>query len=100
MPAEVVQVGQEIRVKVLKHDVEKGPRFPRPEATYPGPLGDGAAAPIMRVNTLAGRVVSLADYGAFVELEPGVEGLIHISEMSWSKRLRHPSKILKSDDPR
>jgi small subunit ribosomal protein S1 len=47
---------------------------------------------------VAGRVVSLADYGAFVELEPGVEGLIHISEMSWSKRLRHPSKILKIDD--
>ena len=47
---------------------------------------------------VTGRVVSLADYGAFVELEPGVEGLIHISEMSWSKRLRHPSKILKVDD--
>ncbi len=45
-----------------------------------------------------GRVVSLADYGAFVELQPGVEGLIHISEMSWSKRLRHPSKILKLGD--
>jgi small subunit ribosomal protein S1 len=45
-----------------------------------------------------GRVVSLADYGAFVELQPGVEGLIHISEMSWSKRLRHPSKLLKLGD--
>jgi small subunit ribosomal protein S1 len=49
-------------------------------------------------DRVTGRVVSLADYGAFVELEPGVEGLIHISEMSWSKRLRHPSKILKLEE--
>ena len=50
------------------------------------------------IGTITGRVVSLTDYGAFVELKPGVEGLVHISEMSWSKRLRHPSKILKIDD--
>ena len=49
---------------------------------------------------LSGKVVSLTDYGAFVELEPGVEGLIHVSEMSWSKRVKHPSKILNVGDTR
>ena len=96
-PAEVVQVGQEIRVKVLKHDIEKGrvslglkQLTPDPWEMVPQTYHAG--------DHVTGRVVSLADYGAFVELEPGVEGLIHISEMSWSKRLRHPSKILKVDD--
>jgi small subunit ribosomal protein S1 len=93
-PSEVIQVGQEIRVKVLKHDPEKGrvslglkQLTSDPWETVPATYHAGDRA--------MGRVVSLADYGAFVELEPGVEGLIHISEMSWSKRLRHPSKILK-----
>jgi small subunit ribosomal protein S1 len=47
---------------------------------------------------VSGKVVSLTDYGAFIELEPGVEGLIHVSEMSWSKRVKHPSKILNVGD--
>ena len=92
-PSEVVQVGQDIRVKVLKHDVEKGrvslglkQLTPDPWEMVPQTYHAG--------DRVAGRVVSLTDYGAFVELEPGVEGLVHISEMSWSKRLRHPSKIL------
>ena len=92
-PSEVVQVGQDIRVKVLKHDVEKGrvslglkQLAPDPWEMVPQTYHAG--------DRVAGRVVSLTDYGAFVELEPGVEGLVHISEMSWSKRLRHPSKIL------
>ena len=96
-PSEVVQVGQEIRVKVLKHDVEKGrvslglkQLTPDPWEMVPRTYHAG--------DRVTGRVVSLTDYGAFVELEPGVEGLIHISEMSWSKRLRHPSKILKVGD--
>ena len=45
-----------------------------------------------------GRVVNVTDYGAFVELEPGVEGLIHISEMTWSRRMKHPSKVVKPGD--
>ena len=92
-PSEVVQVGQEVRVKVLKHDIEKGrvslglkQLTPDPWEMVPRTYHAG--------DRISGRVVSLTDYGAFVELEPGVEGLIHISEMSWSKRLRHPSKIL------
>jgi len=95
--ADVVKVGEEIRVKILKHDVEKGrvslglkQLTPDPWEMVPRTYHAG--------EHFNGRVVSLADYGAFVELEPGVEGLIHISEMSWSKRLRHPSKILKLDE--
>jgi small subunit ribosomal protein S1 len=96
-PSQALQVGQELRVKVLKHDVEKGrvslglkQLTPDPWEMVPQTYHAGDHA--------TGRVVSLTDYGAFVELEPGVEGLVHISEMSWSKRLRHPSKILKVDD--
>ena len=96
-PSEVVQVGQEIRVKVLKHDPEKG-RISLGLKQLTADPWETVAASYHASDRITGRVVSLADYGAFVELEPGVEGLIHISEMSWSKRLRHPSKILKLDD--
>jgi small subunit ribosomal protein S1 len=96
-PLEVVQVGQEIRVKVLKHDPEKGRISLGLKQLTPDPW-ETVAATYHAGDRVSGRVVSLADYGAFIELEPGVEGLIHISEMSWSKRLRHPSKILKLDE--
>jgi small subunit ribosomal protein S1 len=96
-PSEVVKVGQEIRVKVLKHDLEKGrvslglkQLTPDPWEMVPRTYHPG--------DRVTGRVVSLTDYGAFVELEPGVEGLVHISEMGWSKRLRHPSKVLNMGD--
>ena len=96
-PAEAVSPGQEIEVKVLKFDREKmrvslGHKqlLPDPWATAPGRFPVG-----MRVQ---GRVVGITDYGAFVELEPGVEGLVHVSEMTWSKRVKHPSKILSVGD--
>lgn len=96
-PSAVVQVGDEITVKVLKFDREKerislGLKQMRPdpwtdiERRYP---------PQTRV---IGRVVSVTDYGAFVEIEPGVEGLIHISEMTWSRRMKHPAKVVKPGD--
>jgi small subunit ribosomal protein S1 len=96
-PSEVVQVGQEIRLKVLKHDPEKGRISLGLKQLTPDPW-ESVPVNYHARDRVTGRVVSLADYGAFVELEPGVEGLIHISEMSWSKRLRHPSKILKLDE--
>ena len=96
-PSEIVQVGQEIRVKVLKHDTEKGRVSLGLKQLTPDPW-ESVEATYHPGDHAFGRVVSLTDYGAFVELEPGVEGLIHISEMSWSKRLRHPSKILKADE--
>ncbi len=93
-PSEVVQADQEIEVKVLKFDREKErvslglkQLAPDPWEQVPSQFRPG--------DKITGKVVSLTDYGAFIELEPGVEGLIHISEMSWTKRLRHPSKILK-----
>lgn len=96
-PSEVVQAGQEIKVKILKFDPEKErvslglKQFsPDPWERVPSTYHAG--------DRVTGRVVSIADYGAFVELEPGVEGLIHISELTWSKRLKHPSKILAVGD--
>jgi small subunit ribosomal protein S1 len=92
-PSEVLNVGDEIKVQVLKFDrdserVSLGYKQlkadPWTTATLKYPVG-------VRVK---GKVVSLTDYGAFVELEEGVEGLIHVSEMSWSKKVKHPSKVL------
>jgi small subunit ribosomal protein S1 len=96
-PGEVIKVGQELRVKVLKYDAEKGRVSLGLKQLDPDPW-ELAEATYRVGDRIAGRVVSLADYGAFVELTPGVEGLIHVSEMSWSKRLKHPSKILKVGD--
>lgn len=96
-PSEVVQAGQEVKVKVLKFDTEKGrvslglkQLHPDPWARVPSTYHAG--------DRVSGRVANVTDYGAFVELEPGIEGLIHVSEMSWSKRPKHPSKILKAGD--
>jgi small subunit ribosomal protein S1 len=96
-PSEVVQADQEVRVKVLKFDAERGRVSLGLKQLAPDPWEHALTCyrPGQRVK---GRVVSLTDFGAFVELEPGVEGLIHISEMSWSRRLRHPSKILHLED--
>jgi len=96
-PSEVVEVGQEIEVKVLKFDKEKGRVSLGLKQLTPDPW-EQVVSHFHPGDHATGRVVSLTDYGAFVELEPGVEGLIHISEMSWGSRLKHPSKILKPGD--
>jgi small subunit ribosomal protein S1 len=93
-PSEVVQVGQEIQVKVLKYDPEKERVSLGLKQLGPDPWAQ-VAETYQPGAKKTGRVVSVTDYGAFVELEPGVEGLIHISEMTWSRRLRHPSKIVR-----
>ncbi len=96
-PSELFQIGDRIKVKVLSFDKENervslglkqlvDDPWMRAEDRYP-------------VGTkVQGKVVSLTDYGAFVEIEEGVEGLIHVSEMSWTKKIRHPSKILSVGD--
>jgi small subunit ribosomal protein S1 len=96
-PSELFEVGQEVKVKVLKYDPDRErvslglkQNFEDPWLTIEQKYHVG-----MRVK---GKVVSLADYGAFIELEGGVEGLIHISEMSWTKRVKHPSKVLSIGD--
>jgi small subunit ribosomal protein S1 len=96
-PSELFKVNDEVDVVVLKYDaaterVSLGHKqlVQDPWATVQERYPVGAR--------MSGKVVSLTDYGAFVELEPGVEGLIHVSEMSWSKRVKHPSKILNVGD--
>jgi small subunit ribosomal protein S1 len=93
-PSEVVQVGDKIKVVVLKFDAEKERISLGIKQLTPDPWLTVADKypPGTRVQ---GKVISLMDYGAFVELESGIEGLIHISEMSWTKKIAHPSKILQ-----
>jgi small subunit ribosomal protein S1 len=92
-PRDLVHVGDQIQVKVLKFDPEKLRVSLGFKQLTPDPWLDAAERyPIgARVR---GRVLSVTDYGAFVELEQGIEGLVHVSEMSWSKRMKHPSKML------
>ena len=96
-PSELFKVNDEVEVIVLKYDaaterVSLGYKQlhsdPWTSVTDRYPVG----------QRVTGKVVSLTDYGAFVELEPGVEGLIHVSEMSWSKRVKHPSKVVNVGD--
>ncbi|HEX7485871.1 MAG TPA: 30S ribosomal protein S1 [Vicinamibacterales bacterium] len=96
-PSELFKVNDEIDVIVLKYD----PATERVSLGYKQLSADPWSAVAERYPVgmrVSGKVVSLTDYGAFVELEPGVEGLIHVSEMSWSKRVKHPSKILNVGD--
>ena len=96
-PSELFQVGDEVKVKVIKYD----PKTERVSLGFkqitPDPWTEAGTkfVPGARVK---GKVVSLTDYGAFIELEPGVEGLIHISEMSWTKRVKHPSQVVNVGD--
>jgi small subunit ribosomal protein S1 len=93
-PSEVVQVGEKIKVVVLKFDQEKERISLGIKQLSPDPWH--TVAEKYPVGTrVQGKVISLMDYGAFVELESGIEGLIHISEMSWTKKIAHPSKILQ-----
>lgn len=96
-PSEVFNVGDEVRVAVLKFDPESErvslglkqiQEDPWHRADEKYPVG----------TRVKGKVVSVIDYGAFIEIEPGVEGLIHVSEMSWTKRVKHPSKMLNIGD--
>jgi small subunit ribosomal protein S1 len=96
-PSELFNVGDQVEVVVLKFDRESERVSLGYKQLAPDPWGSASERfPVgARVK---GKVVSLADYGAFIELEPGVEGLIHVSEMSWSKRVKHPSKVLTVGD--
>src|ERR687887_355402 len=92
-PSEMVQIGQELEVKVLDIDWERERISLGLKQLQPYPWQNVAAK--YPVGTrVQGKVVSITNYGAFVELEPGIEGLVHISEMSWTRNVRHPSKIV------
>ena len=96
-PSEMYKIGDSIQVKVLNFDPETEKVSLGLKQLKPDPWTE--ADQKYPVSTrIHGRVVSLADYGAFVEVEEGIEGLIHISEMSWTRKIRHPSQILKVGD--
>ncbi|HEY6557856.1 MAG TPA: 30S ribosomal protein S1 [Polyangiaceae bacterium] len=93
-PSEVFQVGDQVTVKVLKYNPETERVSLGLKQTQEDPWNHAEEAyPIGK--RVRGKVMSLTDYGAFVELEAGVEGLIHVSEMSWTKKIKHPSKLLE-----
>jgi small subunit ribosomal protein S1 len=96
-PSEVVNVGDTITVKVLKFDKDKERISLGLKQLAPDPWFT-VSERYPRGANVVGRVVSVTDYGAFVEIEPGVEGLIHISEMTWSRRMKHPSKVVRAGD--
>ena len=96
-PSDVLTVGDKIKVKVLKYDRERERVSLGLKQIAPDPwLEVEAKYPVG--ERVKGKVVSLTDYGAFIELEDGVEGLIHVSEMSWTKRIKHPNKLLTVGD--
>jgi len=96
-PSEMFSVGDKIRVKVLKFDEKSEKVSLGYKQLTPDPW-EGVEERYLVGSRVRGKVVNLVDYGAFVELEEGVEGLIHISEMSWTKKIKHPSKILNVGD--
>ncbi len=93
-PSEVFKVGDAVTVKVLKYNPETERVSLGLKQTQEDPWNHVQEAyPLGK--KVSGKVMSITDYGAFVELEPGVEGLIHVSEMSWTKKIKHPSKMLE-----
>jgi small subunit ribosomal protein S1 len=96
-PRDLVNVGDEIQVKVLKFDKEKQRVSLGFKQLTPDPWFDATERYPIGAQ-VRGRVLSVTDYGAFVELEQGIEGLVHVSEMTWSKRMKHPSKMVKPGD--
>jgi small subunit ribosomal protein S1 len=97
-PSEMFNVGDEVEVVILKFDPDKE-RVSLGHKQRSSDPWETVDSKYPRESRVHGKVVSLTDYGAFVELESGVEGLIHISEMSWTKRVKHPSKVLAVGDP-
>lgn len=96
-PSEIVSIGDTIQVKVLEFDKERERISLGLKQLTPYPW-EKVAEKYPVNDRVRGRVVSITDYGAFVELEKGVEGLIHVSEMSWTRHVRHPAKILSIGD--
>jgi len=93
-PRDLVNVGDEIQVKVLKFDKDKQRVSLGFKQLTPDPWLDAVERYPVGAR-VQGRILSVTDYGAFVELEQGIEGLVHVSEMTWSKRMKHPSKLVK-----
>lgn len=96
-PSEVCKPGDELEVKVLRIDLEKEKIALGLKQKEPSPWDDiEQRFPIS--NRITGKVVSLVSYGAFIELQEGIEGLVHVSEMSWTRRINHPNEIVSVGD--
>jgi len=93
-PAELLKVGDRMNVKVLKYNPDTERVSLGLKQTMPDPWAEAHSNYPIGLK-VKGKVVSVTDYGAFVELEQGIEGLIHVSEMSWTKRVKHPGKMLE-----
>jgi len=96
-PSDVVASGQHVTVRVLRFDKDKGRISLGIKQLFADPW-ETAVERYVIGSHVSGRVVSVTDYGAFIEIEAGVEGLIHISEMTWSRRMKHPGKVVKPGD--
>ena len=96
-PRDLVNVGDQIQVKILKFDREKQRLSLGFKQLTPDPWLDAEHRYPVGAR-VSGRIISVTDYGAFVELEQGIEGLVHVSEMTWSKRMKHPSKLVNVGD--
>src|SRR6266481_751335 len=96
-PAELFRVGDTVQVKVLRFDRSRERVSLGYKQLLPDPW-ESIEERFPQATRLTGKIASVTDYGAFVELEPGVEGLVHVSEMSWSKRVKHPSKLVGPGD--
>ncbi len=96
-PKEMVQLGDELQLKVLSFDKNEKKVSLGLKQLVPDPWAN-ISEKYPEGHKLSGKVTNLVDYGAFVELEPGVEGLVHISEMSWTRKLRHPSQMVRPGD--
>lgn len=94
-PEDVVRIGQEIEVAVLSIEGDKVALGLKQKTADPWDSIEERYPP---KNRYRGKVTSITQYGAFVELEPGIEGLVHISELSWTRRVRHPSEVLKEEE--
>ena len=96
-PRDLVNVGDQIQVKVLKFDPDKQRVSLGFKQLTPDPWLDAEHRYPVGAH-VHGRAISVTDYGAFIELEQGIEGLVHVSEMTWSKRMKHPSKLVNVND--
>jgi len=96
-PSDIIKVGQTIKVKVLQFDKDNQRLSLGLKQTIPDPW-EHVGEKFPQGSRVKGKVTSITDYGAFVQLQDGVEGLVHVSEMAWTKRVRHPSKILSVGD--
>lgn len=96
-PKEMVQMGDELELKVLNYDPEDQKVSLGMKQLIPNPW-EGIAEKYPEGNKFTGKITNIVDYGAFVELEPGVEGLVHITEMSWTRKLKHPSQMVRVGD--